>query len=235
MTAELKERPRVETLTIGVGGMTCASCVARVERALKKVPGVGEATVNLATEKATVSFDALTCEVGSLLEAVDKAGYDPKSETLVFDIESSLDPQSITALEQVLLAIAGVVAVNIDAAARRVTVSYPAGAVDAKQLRLAASKMGVELVERRAEVVGAPEAEREHELSALRLKSVVAGIAGASLMGAGFWREWDVTRDLIPVQEMLTLMFIVTAYVLPWAGSQFYTTAWKGCDTAAPT
>ena len=43
---------------IAIGGMTCASCVARVERALKKVPGVTEATVNLATESARVTFDA---------------------------------------------------------------------------------------------------------------------------------------------------------------------------------
>ena len=58
MTPEMKDRSEIETLTIGVGGMTCASCVARVERALKKTPGVHNATVNLATEKATVSFDA---------------------------------------------------------------------------------------------------------------------------------------------------------------------------------
>jgi Cu+-exporting ATPase len=43
------------TLDLGVGGMTCASCVARVERALKKVPGVTGASVNLATESARVS------------------------------------------------------------------------------------------------------------------------------------------------------------------------------------
>ncbi|HZY15976.1 MAG TPA: heavy metal-associated domain-containing protein, partial [Ramlibacter sp.] len=44
------------TLDLGVGGMTCASCVARVERALQKVPGVSAATVNLATESARVTY-----------------------------------------------------------------------------------------------------------------------------------------------------------------------------------
>lgn len=43
-----------QPLDIGIGGMTCASCVARVEKALKKVPGVQEATVNLATESARI-------------------------------------------------------------------------------------------------------------------------------------------------------------------------------------
>ena len=46
------------TLDLGIAGMTCASCVGRVERALRKVPGVQDATVNLATERAHIVFDA---------------------------------------------------------------------------------------------------------------------------------------------------------------------------------
>ncbi|MGZ5205120.1 MAG: heavy metal translocating P-type ATPase, partial [Caldimonas sp.] len=65
-----------------IGGMTCASCAARVEKALLKVPGVVSAEVNLATERAEVAFTRGT-EVGSLLAAVDKAGYTatPVAET----------------------------------------------------------------------------------------------------------------------------------------------------------
>jgi Cu+-exporting ATPase len=48
--------PSPSTLDLGVGGMTCASCVSRVEKALKKVPGVQDATVNLATESARITF-----------------------------------------------------------------------------------------------------------------------------------------------------------------------------------
>ena len=47
----------MNTVQIGVRGMTCASCVARVERALVRLDGVEEATVNLATDKARISFD----------------------------------------------------------------------------------------------------------------------------------------------------------------------------------
>src|SRR5207248_5349001 len=88
MAIDMKDRREVKTLTIGVGGMTCASCVSRVERALKKVPGVGRATVNLATEKATVSYESEACEIGSLLDAIEDAGYEPRRETLVLDIIS---------------------------------------------------------------------------------------------------------------------------------------------------
>ena len=72
---------RIETLDIGVGGMTCASCVARVEKALAKVPGVQEASVNLATENARIRFDPSGQEdfAPVLRRAVRDAGYEPRS------------------------------------------------------------------------------------------------------------------------------------------------------------
>ncbi len=63
------------TLTIPVEGMTCASCVLRVEKALKKVEGVSAASVNLATEQTTISFDPLKVTVDRLRQAVSDAGY----------------------------------------------------------------------------------------------------------------------------------------------------------------
>ena len=64
-----------ETLNLRIDGMTCASCVGRVERALKSVPGVLEASVNLATEEARVSRLALGAPVQDLMQAVVRAGY----------------------------------------------------------------------------------------------------------------------------------------------------------------
>jgi Cu+-exporting ATPase len=68
------------TLDLGVDGMTCASCVNRVERALKKVPGVQEATVNLATESARVTYEASGELEAQLRRAVRDAGYAPRVE-----------------------------------------------------------------------------------------------------------------------------------------------------------
>ncbi|HSV81955.1 MAG TPA: heavy metal translocating P-type ATPase [Ramlibacter sp.] len=67
------------TLDLGVGGMTCASCVNRVERALKKVPGVQDATVNLATESARVVFAPSGEIEAQLRRAVRNAGYQPRA------------------------------------------------------------------------------------------------------------------------------------------------------------
>ncbi|CAA9556067.1 MAG: Lead, cadmium, zinc and mercury transporting ATPase; Copper-translocating P-type ATPase [uncultured Thermomicrobiales bacterium] len=61
--------------TLPIEGMTCASCVRRVERALTKIPGVREASVNLATEKATVAFDPAVVGLPGLNAAVERAGY----------------------------------------------------------------------------------------------------------------------------------------------------------------
>jgi Cu+-exporting ATPase len=60
---------------LAIEGMTCASCVRRVERALSKVPGVTEASVNLATEKARVVYNPAEAQLGGLTAAIEKAGY----------------------------------------------------------------------------------------------------------------------------------------------------------------
>lgn len=69
MTSTLTER------TLDIEGMTCASCVNRVQRALTKVEGVADASVNLATETAAVRFDPAAVDVAAIAEAVRKAGY----------------------------------------------------------------------------------------------------------------------------------------------------------------
>jgi Cu+-exporting ATPase len=67
--------PALQTITFPVEGMTCASCVARVEKAIGRSAGVSHVSVNLATEKATVSFDPVQVSVASLQDNVAEAGY----------------------------------------------------------------------------------------------------------------------------------------------------------------
>jgi len=74
---------------IGIGGMTCASCVARVEKALKKVPGVQEATVNLATESARVVISPGEDVQARLRRAVRDAGYDPRAADATVSTEQA--------------------------------------------------------------------------------------------------------------------------------------------------
>src|SRR5690606_9213938 len=80
-------RSAAATIDLSVEGMTCASCVGRVERALKTVPGVADAIVNLATERATVHGRT---DADTLVAAIGKAGY----EARVIDAGAQADPEA---------------------------------------------------------------------------------------------------------------------------------------------
>jgi Cu+-exporting ATPase len=67
--------PTTVECTLDIGGMTCASCVRRVQRALTRLDGVAEATVNLATERARVTYDPGRVDIDALTAAVGRAGY----------------------------------------------------------------------------------------------------------------------------------------------------------------
>jgi P-type Cu+ transporter len=73
-------KPETPAIDIGIGGMTCASCVGRVEKALKKVPGVESATVNLATESARITVQSTDVTEARLRRAIRDAGYEPLTE-----------------------------------------------------------------------------------------------------------------------------------------------------------
>ena len=87
------EHPARETVDLVVDGMTCASCVARVERVLKKTPGVSGASVNLATERARVEVDA-DVSVNTLLEVIGRAGYEARVDTHAASAQSASDAAS---------------------------------------------------------------------------------------------------------------------------------------------
>ncbi len=224
---DTKTKPTNEILTIGVGGMTCASCVARVERALKKVPGVAEATVNLATEKATVSFATAT-DVGSLLGAIEDAGYEPRRDSVVFDVEGMTSDADAKALELLLRGQPGVTGASVNFATGRAALSFLPGAADVREIKAAAHAAGYGLQEQSDDVEDHQAVEQARRQSELKRKWLVAGFAGLGLMAAGTHQGIDWLKGYLSVEEILVSMFLVALLVLPWAGSQFYAAAWKG-------
>src|SRR6266536_2317428 len=70
-----EESPNKEHMTLALEGMTCASCAMRIEKGLKKVPGVIDAQVNLATERATVTYDPEQTGVEQMVQKVEAVGY----------------------------------------------------------------------------------------------------------------------------------------------------------------
>jgi Cu+-exporting ATPase len=226
MTTETRTDQR-EQLTLGVGGMTCASCVARVEKALRRVPGVSEAAVNLATEKATVSFDPRVTEIDALLSAIEDAGYEPRRESMVFDVVGMTCASCVARVEKALSKVPGVVAANVNLATERATVSVLPGSVNVRQLKSAVESAGYQLRERLEEAEDRADAERAAHQRDLKRKWTVAGVVGAFLMAATYWQEVSFLADAISVQIMFTLMFFLALPVQVWAASQFYMGMWK--------
>jgi len=94
--------PTTRTLELGVQGMTCASCVGRVERGLKKVEGVGDVVVNLATERASVVYDPATTTPQMLLDKVKDVGYEPVTSTLDLGVQGMTCANCVGRVERAL-------------------------------------------------------------------------------------------------------------------------------------
>src|SRR3954462_11943506 len=99
--------PEAEAI-LPIGGMTCASCVRRVERALGKVPGVHSAGVNLATERATVKYDPTQVDLGKLRAAVEGAGYTVPTSEAILPIDGMTCASCVRRVEKSLSKLPGV-------------------------------------------------------------------------------------------------------------------------------
>jgi len=96
-------------ISLPIEGMTCASCVGRVEAALAKVPGVDSVSVNLATERANIRF-AGPVDRMALIQAVEKVGYDVPAGTVELAVEGMTCASCVGRVEKALKAVPGVTA-----------------------------------------------------------------------------------------------------------------------------
>ncbi|MEM5312528.1 heavy metal translocating P-type ATPase [Paraburkholderia sp. JHI869] len=109
-----------------IEGMTCASCVSRIEKALEALPGVESTTINLATEEATVRASA-DVDVGALADAVRKAGYDVRSSPIELGIEGMTCASCVGRVEKALLKVPGVSAASVNLATEKATIAAHGG------------------------------------------------------------------------------------------------------------
>ena len=113
-------------LALPISGMTCASCVSRVEKALRAVPGTRDVSVNLATEIATVQGDA-AMDAQALAAAVRKAGYDTKEQEITLDIAGMTCASCVSRVEKALFKVPGVNQVSVNLATEKATITTLAG------------------------------------------------------------------------------------------------------------
>lgn len=107
---------------LDIEGMSCASCAARIEKALKKIPEVLEANVNLSTEKAYVTAVS-SLQQQALVKAIQKAGFDVKADQLELNIEGMTCASCVARVEKALNKVEGVTAASVNLATETVQVS----------------------------------------------------------------------------------------------------------------
>ncbi|GAA3273589.1 hypothetical protein GCM10020258_50690 [Sphingomonas yabuuchiae] len=129
----------VSTITLPIEGMTCASCVGRVERAIGKIEGVSAVNVNLATERASITTGG-PVNRSELVKAVESAGYTVPAETTELTVLGMTCASCVGRVERALKAVPGVVEASVNLATERATIR---GAADAKSLIAAIAGAGM--------------------------------------------------------------------------------------------
>jgi Cu+-exporting ATPase len=223
----LAAHPPAEDFRLPIDGMTCASCVLRVEKALKALPGVASAAVNLATEEATVqaSGSAGGVDVGALAAAVRKAGYDVRSRETELRVEGMTCASCVGRVEKALLKVPGVSAASVNLATEKATVSALA-TVSFAMLAAAVAKAGYA-----AKAVEAPPA---------------AGSAPAQGGGREWWPVLAAALLTLPLLLPMLLQplgidvmldgWVQLALATPvqfWLGARFYRAGWRAVKAGA--
>ncbi|MDQ7829186.1 MAG: heavy metal translocating P-type ATPase [Armatimonadota bacterium] len=230
-------RRRIE---LPVEGMSCASCVAAVEGGLRQVPGVVDAAVNLAAERAAVLFDPAQAGLEDLIRAVERTGYQVPVERVVLPVRDLALAASGEPLERALRAVQGVRDVAVNLASEEVVVTCISGVVTADDLRRAIRAAGYEPeapplaapveARLRAPVEAPRDADREarrrrRELRDLRRRLVVAAVLAIPVL----WGSAHHMGLAIWVPPLLTdwrVQALLAAPIQFWAGWRFYRGAW---------
>src|SRR5512138_2999437 len=155
-------------LTLPITGMTCANCVATVERNLKKLDGVNSAVVNLSSERATVEYDTSRLGLGDMIARVNRAGYGVATGEADLIIKRLADDSDARRLEKALLNLEGVLEAQVSLATEKARVQYVPTIVTQTELRRAVAAVGFEAVELGGEAEDAEAKAREHEINEQR-------------------------------------------------------------------
>ncbi len=219
-------RSAAAVLSLPIEGMTCASCVGRVETALAKVPGVASVSVNLATERADIRL-AGPVDRQALVQAVEKVGYDVPAGAVELAVEGMTCASCVGRVEKALKAVPGVSEASVNLVTERATVR---GVVDTQDLIAAIKKAGYEAhpidtsMQADAEAAGKKNAERAELKRDLILATVLALPVFVLEMGSHMVpgvHEWVAAT--IGIQQSWYLQFVLTLLVLVFPGRRFYT------------
>lgn len=155
-------------LTLPITGMTCANCVAAVERNLKKLDGVQTAVVNLSSERATVDYDPVKLGLTQLIARVERAGYGVATGEADLIIKRLADDNDARRLESALRKLEGVLDAQVLYAAEKARVKYVPTILSQAEIRRAVATAGFEALELGGDAEDAEAAARQREIATQR-------------------------------------------------------------------
>jgi P-type Cu+ transporter len=206
--------------TLRITGMHCASCAANSEAALKEVKGVSKASVNIATEKATVEYDPSVTGEGDLRKAIEKAGFGVAASDAELGLIGMHCVTCALTIEKALNESPGVVSAAVNLAAETATIHYNPEATTVSSLRKVVENAGYKAVTRTRESADSERQAREHESRRLKYLMIFSFILAVPTFILSIVSPFGMS---VTNWVMLGLATPVQFFV----GSQFYIGAFK--------
>ncbi len=221
-------------IVLPITGMTCANCVATIERNLKKDKGIHSSVVNLSSERATIEFDPTLTGLDAILQRIERAGYGIAEGKADLAIKGISDDNDARRLEKTVNRLEGVVSVQANISSERLAVEYIPTLVSQTEIRQAIQSAGFSLLEAQGDSRDAEADARRAEI-AHQKKLLITGLVFtiplflfSMAKDLGFFpMEW--THAVWTNWLMLALSTPVQFYV----GAQYYGSAYKALRNGA--
>ncbi|MBK7456483.1 MAG: copper-translocating P-type ATPase [Anaerolineales bacterium] len=201
-------------LTLPITGMTCANCVATVERNLKKMDGVKSAVVNLSSERASVEFDSAKLALTDVIDRVNRAGYGVATGEADLVIKRLSDDNDARRLEKALAKLEGVLEAQVTFTSEKARVKYVPTIITQAELRRAVAASGFEAMELGGEAEDAEANARENEINEQRRLLMI----GLSFTVPLFLLSMGKDFNLLPAFVYSTNVMEGMREVQPWFG-----------------
>jgi Cu+-exporting ATPase len=225
-------------LTLPITGMTCANCVATVERNLKKMDGVQSAVVNLSSERATVDFDSAKLALTDVIARVNRAGYGVATGEADLIIKRLADDNDARRLEKSLAKLEGVLEAQVTFTTEKARVKYVPTIVTQAELRRAVASAGFEAMELGGEAEDAEAKAREDEINEQRRLLIIGLIFTVPLFLLSMSKDFNLLPAFVYSENVMEGMreaqpwfgWLMLALALPvqfYVGWQYYVGAFK--------
>ena len=219
---------KTKQIILPIEGMTCANCAATIERNLKKVHGVQEASVNLSSERAIVGFDEEKATVEEFVERIRRAGYDVSIAEVEFAIRPKIDEMDAQQIKESLESLEGITDIFIDTIAGKLTVKYIPTLLSGLDIRHRIKKSGFEPEVLGDEIEDDEAKAREEEIKKHRRLLIVGIIFTLPLFLLSMGRDFGIIPHSIGMQSWFNWILLTLATPVQFiVGAQYYEGAYK--------